>query len=445
MKNNMFESITQKFDSIFRNLRGLGKITDENIDSTTREIRRALLEADVNLIVAKDFVNRVKKSAQGTKVLKSIKPGEQFISIIHKELVNVLGDNIIGLNLSSGFNVILLVGLQGSGKTTTASKLANKIKSMGKKVSLIAADTYRPGAVDQLKKLGKNIDVPVFYDSSNDPIKICKYGIKESKAQNFDTIIIDTAGRLHVDGEMMVEIQKIYDLTKPQEVLFVADSMTGQDMISSIKTFDEALDLTGVILTKLDGDARGGAALSIKGVTGVPIKFIGVSEKIDGLDDFDSKKIADKILGFGDIVSLVDKVEKVVKEEDAIKIEKKLANNSFDFNDFREQLYQIRKMGSMSDLISMIPGISRKIKGLKFDENQLVWTEAIINSMTPNERVKPEIINSSRKKRIASGSGRTVYEINTLIKKFSEMKKMMKKMNQKHSKISGKRLLRKFS
>ena len=445
MKNNMFESITKRFDSIFRNLRGLGKITDENIDSTTREIRRALLEADVNFVVAKDFVNRVKKSAQGTKVLKSIKPGEQFISIIHKELIYVLGDNNIELDLSSGFNIILLVGLQGSGKTTTASKLANKIKAMGKNVSLIAADTYRPGAVDQLKQLGKNIDVPVFYDSTNDPIKICKHGIKEAKAQNVDTLIIDTAGRLHVDGEMMVEIQKIYDLTKPQEVLFVADSMTGQDMISSIKTFDEALDLTGVILTKLDGDARGGAALSIRGVTGVPIKFVGVSEKVDGLEDFNSKKIADKILGFGDIVSLVDKVEKVVKEEDILKIEEKIANNSFDFNDFKDQLYQIRKMGNVSDLISMIPGISRKIKGLNFDENQLVWTEAIINSMTPNERVKPEIINSSRKKRIASGSGRTVYEINTLIKKFSEMKKMMKKMNQKQSKFSGKRLLRKFS
>ena len=441
----MFDRLTDRLGTVFDKLTRRGALSEGDVDAALREVRLALLEADVNFIVAKDFVNRVKKSAQGTKVLKSIKPGEQFISIIHKELISVLGDNNIGLELYSGFNVILLVGLQGSGKTTSASKLANKIKEMGKKVSLIAADTYRPGAVDQLKQLGDNIDVPVLYDNSNDPIKICKYGIKESKAQGINTIIIDTAGRLHVDGEMMVEIQKIYDLTKPQEVLFVADSMTGQDMISSIKTFDEALDLTGVILTKLDGDARGGAALSIRSVTGVPIKFVGVSEKVEGLDDFNSKKIADKILGFGDIVSLVDKVEKVIKDEDVLKIEQKLANNSFDFNDFRDQLYQIRKMGSMSDLISMIPGISRKIKGLNFDENQLVWTEAIINSMTPNERVKPEIINSSRKKRIASGSGRTVYEINTLIKKFSEMKKMMKKMNQKQSKFSGKRLLRKFS
>ena len=333
----MFDSITQRFDSIFRNLRGLGKITDENIDFTAREIRRALLEADVNFIVAKDFVNRVKNAAQGTKVLKTIKPGEQFISIIHKELVSVLGENTNGLSLSADFNIILLVGLQGSGKTTTAAKLANKIKGMGKKVSLVAADTYRPGAVDQLKKLGKKIDVPVYYDHSNDPIKICTFGIKEAKAQDMDTLIIDTAGRLHIDGEMMVEIQNIYDLTKPDEVFFIADSMTGQDMISSIKTFDEALDLTGVVLTKLDGDARGGAALSIRGVTGVPIKFIGISEKINGLDDFNPKKIADKILGFGDIVSLVDRVEKIVDEEDFRKIEKKLVENTLDFNEIRDQ------------------------------------------------------------------------------------------------------------
>ena len=441
----MFDSIAQRFDSIFRNLRGLGKITDENIDFTAREIRRALLEADVNFIVAKDFVNRVKDAAQGTKVLKTIKPGEQFISIIHKELVSVLGENANGLSLSADFNIILLVGLQGSGKTTTAAKLANKIKGMGKKVSLVAADTYRPGAVDQLKKLGKKIGVPVYYDHSNDPIKICTFGIKEAKAQDMDTLIIDTAGRLHIDGEMMVEIQNIYDLTKPDEVFFIADSMTGQDMISSIKTFDEALDLTGVVLTKLDGDARGGAALSIRGVTGVPIKFIGISEKINGLDDFNPKKIADKILGFGDIVSLVDRVEKVVDEEDIRKIEQKLVENTFDFNDFRDQLHQIRKMGSVTDLIGMIPGISRKMKGLSLDENQLVWTEAIINSMTDSERGKPETINSSRKKRIAEGSGRTVYEVNALIKKFSEMKKMMKKMKHKQSKFPGKRLLGKFS
>ena len=441
----MFNGITQRFDTILRDLRGLGKITDENIEHTAREIRKALLEADVNFLVAKDFVNKVKSEAQGTKVLKSIKPGEQFISIIHKELISTLGKKTDELKISSGFSVILLAGTQGSGKTTSAAKLANMISKMNKKVSLIAADTYRPGAVDQLEQLGKKINIPVFYDQSNDPIKICKFGIKQAKAQKVDTVIIDTAGRLNVDGEMMLEIQKISDLTNPKETLFVADSMTGQDMVPSIQTFNEALNLTGVILTKLDGDARGGAALSIRSASGVPIKFVGVSEKIDGIEKFDPKRIADRILGFGDVLSLVDKVEKVVKEKDYAKIEQKLKNDSFDFNDFRDQLNQIRKMGSMTDLIGMIPGISRKIKGLNLNEKQLVWTEAIINSMTLKERARPEIIDSSRKKRIAEGSGRTVFEVNSLIKKFADMKKMMKKMKQKKSKIPMKRIFRKFS
>ena len=441
----MFNSITQRFDSIFRNLRGLGKITDENIDSTAREIRRALLEADVNFIVAKDFVNRVKDAAQGTKVLKSIKPGQQFISIIHKELVSILGKNSGGLNFSTGFNTILLVGLQGSGKTTTAAKLALKIKEMNKKVALVAADTYRPGAVEQLFQLGKKIGVSVYYDESNDPIKICKFGVNEAKAKEKDVLIIDTAGRLHIDGEMMIEIQNIYDLVKPTEALFIADSMTGQDMLSSIKTFNEAIDLTGVILTKLDGDARGGAAVSIRAVTGVPIKYVGISEKVEGLDNFDPKKIADQILGFGDIVSLVDKVEKIVKKEDILKLEQKIANNTFDLNDFKDQLGQFRKLGSKTDLFSMIPGIGRKIKGLKLDEKQFIWTAAIINSMTQSERVKPETIDSSRRKRIAKGSGRTVREVNALIKKFSEVKKMMKKMKQKQSKFPIKSFMGNFN
>ena len=441
----MFNGITQRFDTILRDLRGLGKITDENIEQTAREIRKALLEADVKFLVAKDFVNKVKSEAQGTKVLKSIKPGEQFINIIHRELISTLGEKTDELNISSGFSVILLAGTQGSGKTTTAVKLANMISKMNKKVSLIAADTYRPGAVDQLDQLGKKINIPIFYDQSNDPIKICKFGIKQAKAQKIDTVIIDTAGRLNIDGEMMLEIQNISDLTNPNETLFVADSMTGQDMVPSIGAFNEALNLTGVILTKLDGDTRGGAALSIRSVSGVPIKFVGVSEKIDGIEKFDPKRIADRILGFGDVLSLVDKVEKVVKEKDHAKIEQKLKNDSFDFNDFRDQLNQIRKMGSMTELIGMIPGISRKIKGLNLNEKQLVWTEAIINSMTFKERARPEIIDSSRKKRIAEGSGRTVFEVNSLIKKFADMKKMMKKMKQKESKIPMKRIFRKFS
>ena len=440
----MFNEISKRFDAIFRNLRGLGKITDQNIDQISREIRKALLEADVNFLVAKEFVNNVKISAQGTKVLKSIKPGEQFISIIHKEMVKTLGEDSSGIDLSSKLNSIMLIGTQGSGKTTTASKLAYKFKNQGKRVLLVAADTYRPGAVNQLKTLGKQINVDVYHDDSNDPLLICKNALNEAISKNIDIILYDTAGRLNVDSEMMIEIQRLKDVLSPKEIFYVADSMTGQDMISSVKTFDEAIQLTGVIMTKLDGDSRGGAALSIRSVTGVPIKFVGVSEKYDGLEDFNAKQIADRILGFGDVVSLVDKVEKVVKAEDVESLEKKIANNSFDFNDFRAQIHQMQKIGSMTELIGMIPGISRKIKGLSFDENQIVWTEAIINSMTPNERTKPEIINASRKKRIALGSGRNVFEINTLLKKFLEMKKMMKKMNANQSKFSAKKLLKSF-
>ena len=440
----MFDGISKRFDTIFRNLRGLGKITDQNIDSISREIRKALLEADVNFLVAKEFVNNVKISAQGTKVLKSIKPGEQFINIIHKEMIKTLGEDSSSIDLSSKLNSIMLIGTQGSGKTTTASKLAFRFKNQEKKVLLVAADTYRPGAVNQLKTLGKQINVDVYHDDSNDPLLICKNALKEAKTKSVDIIIYDTAGRLNVDSEMMIEIQSLKEVLSPKEIFYVADSMTGQDMISSVKTFDEAIHLTGAIMTKLDGDSRGGAALSLRSVTGVPIKFVGVSEKYDGLEDFNAKQLADRILGFGDVVSLVEKVEKIVKEEDVASLEKKIANNSFDLNDFRTQIHQMKKMGSMTELIGMIPGISRKFKGLSFDENQLVWTEAIINSMTPDERTKPEIINTSRKKRIALGSGRNVFEINSLLKKFLEMKKMMKKMNTNQSKFSTKKLLKSF-
>ena len=440
----MFDGISKRFDTIFRNLRGLGKITDQNIDHISREIRKALLEADVNFLVAKEFVNNVKISAQGTKVLKSIKPGEQFINIIHKEMIKTLGEDSSSIDLSSKLNSIMLIGTQGSGKTTTASKLAFRFKNQEKKVLLVAADTYRPGAVNQLKTLGKQINVDVYHDDSNDPLLICKNALKKAKTKSVDIIIYDTAGRLNVDSEMMIEIQSLKEVLSPKEIFYVADSMTGQDMISSVKTFDEAIKLTGAIMTKLDGDSRGGAALSLRSVTGVPIKFVGVSEKYDGLEDFNAKQLADRILGFSDVVSLVEKVEKIVKEEDVANLEKKISNNSFDLNDFRTQIHQMKKMGSMTELIGMIPGISRKFKGLSFDENQLVWTEAIINSMTPDERTKPEIINTSRKKRIALGSGRNVFEINSLLKKFLEMKKMMKKMNANQSKFSTKKLLKSF-
>ena len=440
----MFDGISKRFDTIFRNLRGLGKITDQNIDSISREIRKALLEADVNFLVAKEFVNNVKISAQGTKVLKSIKPGEQFINIIHKEMIKTLGEDSSSIDLSSKLNSIMLIGTQGSGKTTTASKLAFRFKNQEKKVLLVAADTYRPGAVNQLKTLGKQINVDVYHDDSNDPLLICKNALKKAKTKSVDIIIYDTAGRLNVDSEMMIEIQSLKEVLSPKEIFYVADSMTGQDMISSVKTFDEAIQLTGAIITKLDGDSRGGAALSLRSVTGVSIKFVGVSEKYDGLEDFNAKQLADRILGFGDVVSLVEKVEKIVTEEDVASLEKKISNNSFDLNDFRTQIHQMKKMGSMTELIGMIPGISRKFKSLSFDENQLVWTEAIINSMTPDERTKPEIINTSRKKRIALGSGRNVFEINSLLKKFLEMKKMMKKMNTNQSKFSTKKLLKSF-
>ena len=440
----MFDGISKRFDTIFRNLRGLGKITDQNIDHISREIRKALLEADVNFLVAKEFVNNVKISAQGTKVLKSIRPGEQFINIIHKEMIKTLGEDSSSIDLSSKLNSIMLIGTQGSGKTTTASKLAFRFKNQEKKVLLVAADTYRPGAVNQLKTLGKQINVDVYHDDSNDPLLICKNALKKAKTKSVDIIIYDTAGRLNVDSEMMIEIQSLKEVLSPKEIFYVADSMTGQDMISSVKTFDEAIQLTGAIMTKLDGDSRGGAALSLRSVTGVPIKFVGVSEKYDGLEDFNAKQLADRILGFGDVVSLVEKVEKIVKEEDVASLEKKIANNSFDLNDFRTQIHQMKKMGSMTELIGMIPGISRKFKSLSFDENQLVWTEAIINSMTPDERTRPEIINTSRKKRIALGSGRNVFEINSLLKKFLEMKKMMKKMNANQSKFSTKKLLKSF-
>ena len=440
----MFDGISKRFDAILKNLRGLGKITDENIEHTSREIRKALLEADVNFHVAKEFVNNVKDLAKGTKVFDSIKPGEQFISIIHKEMIKTLGESNSKLDLPLRLNSIMLIGTQGSGKTTTASKLAFRLKNDDKKVLLVAADTYRPGAIDQLKTLGKQINTTVYSDETNDPVKICANALTKAKNENFDVIIYDTAGRLNLDGEMMLEIQNLKDKLSPNEIFYIADSMTGQDVISSIRTFDEAIKLTGVIMTKLDGDARGGSILSIRSVTNVPIKFVGISEKYDGLQVFNAKQIADRILGFGDILSLVDRVEKVMKEEYAVNLEERLASNTFDFNDFRTQIHQMRKMGSMTDLISMIPGISRKINSFSFDENQIIWTEAIINSMTPYERSKPNIINASRKKRIALGSGRSVFEVNTLLKKFFEMKKMMKKMNLNKTKFSNRNLLRNF-
>jgi signal recognition particle subunit SRP54 len=405
----------------------LGKITDTNIQETSREIRRVLLEADVNLQVARDFITHVKIKAEGTKVLKSIKPGEQFIKIIYEELIHVLGDETAEIDLNGKPSVILMAGLQGSGKTTTCAKLAKMFTNQNKKVLMVAADVYRPAAIEQLQSLGRQIDVPVYDEGLGDPVAICVNAVAKAKSEKVDIVILDTAGRLHIDGEMMNEIQHIWDEVKPNEILFVADSMTGQDAVTSAKAFSEALPLTGTILTKLDGDARGGAAVSIRQVTGTPIKFAGVSEKMDGLEPFNPKQMADRILGFGDVISLVEKAELVTDEIEVAKLEKKMRGNEFNLEDFQQQLMQLKKMGSLQQLMGMMPGINRKmLKGMDMDDRQLLWTEAIINSMTPSERRKPNLIDGSRRKRISLGSGRSLQEVNQLLKQFEQMKKMMK-------------------
>ena len=435
----MFGHITERFESILRNVRGLGKITDKNINDTVREVRRALIDADVNFNVAKSFVNNVHDKAQGTKVLKSVKPGQQFVKIIRDELVILLGTDSKDLVLKNNPAVILLAGLQGSGKTTTAGKLAYRLQKSGKSVLMVAADVYRPAAVQQLITMGEQADVAVYEEGTGEPLAICKRGIEEARSLKNDVVILDTAGRLHVDGEMMTEIQQIADMAEPDEIIFVADGMTGQDAVNSAQAFHEALPLSGVILTKMDGDSRGGAAVSIREVTGKPIKFIGTSEKLDGLDVFEPKRIADRILGFGDVVSIVEKAQEIFDEDQAKDFQTKLVKNTFDLDDFKMQLQQMKKMGSMSQIIGMMPGMNSKVlKQLNMDDRQVGWTEAIINSMTPGERQQPEIINGSRRLRISKGSGRSVQEINALLNQFSQMKKMMKKMGKmKNMKLPG--------
>lgn len=426
----MFTQLADRFDSVFRNLRGLGKITDGNIQHTVRDIRRALLEADVNYKVARDFIERVKERSAGTKIIKSVKPGELFIKIIRDELITLLGEKSVQLDLSkSKPAVILLAGLQGSGKTTTAAKLGNRLKKSGKSILLVAADVYRPAAIEQLQILGKQIDIPVYAESSKKPIDICQNAVKKAKSEKIDIVIIDSAGRLHVDSEMMAEIIEISKITNPDETLFVVDGMTGQDAVNSALAFSEALNITGTILTKLDGDTRGGAAISITEVIGKPIKFVGVSEKIEGLDKFEPQQIIDRLLGYGDVVSLVEKAQSIFDDKEAEKLEQKFRKNNFDLEDFKIQLRQLEKMGPMEQVLGMMPGMDRKaLKGLKIDDRQLTWTEAIINSMTPWERHNPQLINGSRRKRIALGSGRSVQHVNQLLNQFTQMKKMMKNM-----------------
>ena len=425
----MFGQITEQFQTIFKNIRGLGKITDKNIDDSVRQVRRALIDADVNFKVVKSFVADVEEKAQGTKVLKSIKPGQQFIKIIRDELVSLLGSKDTGLNLNYDPAVVLLTGLQGAGKTTTAGKLALKLKEEGRSVLLVAADVYRPAAIKQLIKLGRQVDVPVFTGDTNDPLKIFRDAIEKARSLKNNVVILDTAGRLHIDSNMMEEIQSIAHNTQPSEILFVADGMTGQDAVRSALSFHEAVPLSGVVLTKMDGDTRGGAAFSIKNVIGVPIKFIGTSESITGLEKFSPDRIADRILGFGDVVSLVEKAEKIFDEKNAQEIKNKISNNSFDLNDFKIQLQQLKNMGPIGELMGMMPGMNSKtLKQLNMDDRQINWTEAIINSMTENERKDPNSMNGSRRLRVSKGSGRPVQEVNALLKQFDQMKKMMKKM-----------------
>jgi len=425
----MFDQIIDRFDNVLRNLRGLGKITDENIQQTAREIRRILLDADVNFRVSKEFIEKVKIRAEGTKVTRSVKPGEQFIKIISDELKELLGGDVSPLEIKGKKPVtILMAGLQGAGKTTTCGKLAYMLKGQGYSVMLVAADIYRPAAIQQLKIVGEDVGVPVFSLKDKQPVTICTKALAEAKAENIDVLILDTAGRLHVDESMMEEIQAIAKKLKPIENLFIADGMTGQDAVNSAKAFSEYIDLTGTILTKMDGDARGGAAVSVASVTGKPIKFIGVSEKLDGLEVFDPQRVADRILGKGDVIQLVEKAQGLMDEKDAEKIQERLAKNLFTLEDFQSSIAQMKKMGPMQDMLALLPGMNRKaLKGLNLDDRQMLWTEAIISSMTVEERQNPQIINGSRRSRIAKGSGRSVQEINQLLKQYEQMKKMMKK------------------
>ena len=425
----MFGQITEKFQNILRSVRGFGVITDDNIKSTVREVRKTLIDGDVNFKVVKSFISNIEQKAQGTKLIKSVKPGQQFIKIIHDELISLLGKKSISLDLNEKPSVILLVGLQGVGKTTTSGKLAYNIKKSGQSVLLVAADVYRPAAIDQLMKIGKEINVDVFKDDKKNPIALSKSAMIQAKERKNDVVIIDTAGRLHLDDKMMEEIEQIKYAVSPSEILYVADGMSGQDAVKSAIAFQQKISLTGTILTKMDGDSRGGAALSICSVTGLPIKYIGISEKLDGLQVFEPKRIADRILGFGDVISIVEKAKNVIDEKKAEEINKKIQTNKFDFEDFKMQIEQIKKIGPLSTIFDMIPGKNSKmLKNIKTDDKQIIWTEAIINSMNNKERKNPNIIDGSRRLRIAKGSGRSVQEVNALIKQFFQMKKMMKKM-----------------
>jgi signal recognition particle subunit SRP54 len=428
----MFEELSLKLDSTLKKVSGQGKLSEKNISDTLREIRRVLLDADVNYKVAREFIDNVSSKALGKEVIASISPGQLITKIIYDELVSLLGGSRSEIKINgSGITVILVVGLQGSGKTTFSGKLAKRLKENGRKVLLAAADIYRPAAIEQLKLLGEQINVPVFSLEEKDARKVAVNALEFAKEKSLNTLIVDTAGRLHIDEEMMTEVSDIKSLVNPGETLFVVDSMTGQDAVNSAKAFNEAVNYDGIILTKLDGDARGGAALSIRTVVGKPIKFISNGEKLKDLEPFFPDRLASRILGKGDIVSLVEKAQESFDEKEAARLEEKLKKNKFDFDDFLRQIKVIKKMGSLSSLLGMIPGLNSQIKNAQIDDNALVKIEAIINSMTLKERRSPKVLNGSRRKRIARGSGRSIQDVNRLIKQFDEMQKMMSKLSKK--------------
>ena len=426
----MFDNLSDKLDRAFKILKGQGKITEINVAETIKEVRKALLDADVNFKIAKDFTDRVKEKAFGQSVLTSVSPGQLMIKIVNDELVALMGGEKSELNLKSNPAIILIAGLQGSGKTTFSGKLANYLKSKGKSPYLVAADVYRPAAIDQLKILGAQIDVPVFTDyESKNPVKIAQEAIKQAKAAGHNVIIIDTAGRLAVDEQMMDEIASVKSSVQPHEILFVVDAMTGQDAVNTAKAFNDRLKFDGVVLTKLDGDTRGGAALTIREVVKKPIKFVGTGEKLEAIDVFYPERMASRILGMGDVVSLVERAQEQFDAEESARIQKKIRKNQFDFGDFLNQLQQIKKMGNLKDLMGMIPGVGKMVKDIDISDDAFKHIEAIIHSMTPLERESPEVINGTRRKRIAMGSGRSIEEVNKLLKQFDDMKKMMKQFS----------------
>lgn len=424
----MFENLSDRLERSFKILKGEGKITEINIAETLKDVRRALLDADVNYKVAKNFTDEVKRKALGMNVLTAVKPGQLMVKIVHDELAALMGGEAVSLRLTGKPSVILMSGLQGSGKTTFSGKLANMLKRKEhRKPMLVACDVYRPAAIEQLRVVGGQVDVPVYAEDDNKNVnEIADHALQEAKAKGCDVVIIDTAGRLAVDEQMMNEIESLKNHVRPDETLFVVDSMTGQDAVNTAKTFNDRLDFDGVVLTKLDGDTRGGAALSIRTVVTKPIKFIGTGEKMEALDVFHPSRMADRILGMGDVVSLVERAQEQFDEEEAKRLEKKIQKNQFDFNDFYNQIQQIKKMGNLKELAGMIPGVGKAIRDIDIDDNAFKGIEAIIQSMTPKERTHPEVLNTSRRRRIAMGSGTSIQEVNRLIKQFDQTRKMMK-------------------